>query len=416
MVTAQQQKIYVTHNKALVIFILGLLATIDPFSIDFYLPAFSTIAKDIHTATNKISLSMTSYFIGLAIGQIMYGPLVDRFGRKHPLYIGLGLYIVASFACSQADTLQALIIFRFLQALAGSVAAVSALAMVRDFFPVAESARIFSVLMLVIGISPLAAPSLGGIITTWLGWQWVFIALIIIAVIIMLLVIFFLPVAERPDKSVSLKPAPIIKTFFGIITNTQFITYTLAGTFAFATLFIYVAGSPVIFLDIYKVTPRHFGLIFSLLSCGFIGSNQLNIMLLKKYTSQQIFKTALFCQLAVAAVFLIGAANGWFGMWGVVGMFLCSLGCLGSINPNASALALAPFENNLGSASALMGFLQIGIAGTLSAFIGLVSIKNITPVPALMLATSTVAVIIFLIGMARLKRIKAPKPNMAVVS
>ncbi len=416
MVTAPTQKIHITRNKALVIFILGLLATIDPFSIDFYLPAFSTIAKDIHTATNKVSLSMTSYFIGLAIGQIIYGPLVDRFGRKHPLYIGLGLYIIASLACSQAGSLDELIVFRFLQALSGAVAAVSALAMVRDFFAVAESARIFSILMLIIGISPLAAPSLGGIITTWLGWQWVFIALIIIVCVVILLVIFCLPKAEPPDKTVSLKPTPIVKTFFAIITNTQFITYTLAGTFAFATLFIYVAGAPVIFLDIYKITPRHFALIFSLLSCGFIGSNQLNILLLKKYSSQQIFKTALFCHLVITAVFLIGAINGWFGMWGVVIMFLLTLGCLGSINPNASALALAPFDNNLGSASALMGFLQIGIAGSLSAFIGLVSIRNITPIPVLMLIASAIAVIIFMIGMAKLKQLKEREDHTVVTS
>ena len=407
---------YVTRNKTPVIFILALLATIDPFSIDFYLPAFSTIAKDIHTTTNKISLSMTSYFIGLAIGQIIYGPLVDRYGRKHPLYIGLALYIIASFACSQAESLQALVIFRFLQALVGSVAAVSALAMVRDFFPVAESARIFSTLMLIIGISPLAAPSLGGIITTILGWQWVFIALIIIVLIVIILVVFCLPKAAPPDKTVSLKPSPILKTFFQIFTNTQFITYTLTGTFAFSTLFIYVAGAPVIFLDIYKISPRNFGLIFSLLSCGFIASNQLNIILLKNYTSQQIFKVALLCHLVITAVFLIGAICGWFGMWGIVVMFLLTLGCLGSINPNASALALAPFENNLGSASALMGFLQIGIAGTLSAFIGLVSIKNITPIPVLMLSTSLIAVTIFYIGGRKLRNLKMPDASTALVS
>ena len=359
---------------------------------------------------------MTSYFIGLAIGQIIYGPLVDRYGRKHPLYIGLALYIIASFACSQAESLQALVIFRFLQALVGSVAAVSALAMVRDFFPVAESARIFSTLMLIIGISPLAAPSLGGIITTILGWQWVFIALIIIVLIVIILVVFCLPKAAPPDKTVSLKPSPILKTFFQIFTNTQFITYTLTGTFAFSTLFIYVAGAPVIFLDIYKISPRNFGLIFSLLSCGFIASNQLNIILLKNYTSQQIFKVALLCHLVITAVFLIGAICGWFGMWGIVVMFLLTLGCLGSINPNASALALAPFENNLGSASALMGFLQIGIAGTLSAFIGLVSIKNITPIPVLMLSTSLIAVTIFYIGGRKLRNLKMPDASTALVS
>ncbi len=339
-------------QRGLIIFILGLLATIDPFSIDFYLPAFSQIAKDIHSTPGRISLSISSYFIGLAFGQIMYGPIVDRFGRKKPLYIGLSIYLLTCIGCTQAHTVEALIVYRFIQALAGSVAAVTTFAMVRDFFPVKESARIISMLTLIIGISPLAAPTIGGFIATYLGWQWIFIMLIIIVLVIVLLTYLYLPPAAPPDTSVSLKPKPIVLTFWSILSNTQFITYTLAGTFAFATLFIYVAGSPVIFLDVFKVTPRAYGLIFSLLSCGFIGSNQINILLLKKFTSRQIFRVALLCQIVLAAVFLLGAINHWFSMTGIIVMLMLTLSCLGSINPNASALSLAPFENNLGSARA----------------------------------------------------------------
>ena len=156
-------------NRTLLILILGFLATIDPFSIDFYLPAFTAIAKAMGTTTARVSLSISSYFIGLAIGQISYGPVIDRFGRKRPLYFGLVGYIIASLGCMLAHSVNALIALRFLQALAGGVAGIGAFAMVRDFFPVKESARIFSFLMLIIGISPLLAPSIGGFIADWFG-------------------------------------------------------------------------------------------------------------------------------------------------------------------------------------------------------------------------------------------------------
>lgn len=394
----------VTH-RGLVIFILGLLATIDPFSIDFYLPAFSQIARDIHSTPGRISLSISSYFIGLAFGQIMYGPIVDRFGRKRPLFTGLSIYLLTCLACACARSVEALVIYRFIQALAGSVAAVTTFAMVRDFFPVKESAKIISMLTLIIGISPLAAPTIGGFIATYLGWQWVFIMLIIIVLMIMLLTYLYLPPAAPPDASVSLKPAPIVLTFWSVLKNPQFITYVLSGTFAFTALFIYVAGSPVIFLDVYKVSPRSYGLIFSLLSVGFIGSSQVNILLLKKFSSRQIFTVALVCHVAVATVFLTGALSNWFNLTGIIIMFLLVLSCLGAINPNASALALAPFQSNLGSASALMGSLQIGIAGCVSAFIGVFDLKNIIPVPALMVATSAIALAILWVGHSRMKHV-----------
>lgn len=385
-------------NKALVIFILGLLATIDPFSIDFYLPAFSQIAKDVGTTTGKVSLSISSYFIGLAIGQIMYGPIVDRYGRKRPLYVGLSIYILTCIACTQGHSVEQLIVFRFFQALAGSVAAVTAFALVRDYFPVQESARIFSMLMLIIGISPLAAPTIGGFITDLIGWQWVFIVLACIVALIMLLTHLYLPPATPPDPSVSLKPRPIVLTFWGIFKNPQFLTYVVSGTFAFSTLFIYVAGSPVIFMDVYHVTPRHFAIIFSILSCGFIGSNQINILLLKRFKSRQIFMGAVICHTIVSAIFLTGAINGWFGLTAIIVMFLLTLACLGSINPNASALALAPFQNNMGSASALLGFMEIGVAGCISSFVGLFNLKNIVPVPALMVITTCISLSVLLIG------------------
>ncbi|QQL49486.1 multidrug effflux MFS transporter [Mucilaginibacter ginkgonis] len=402
------------RNKTLIIFILGLLATIDPFSIDFYLPAFKDIAQDLHATINQVSLSISSYFAGMAIGQIIYGPIVDRFGRRRPLYFGLGLYIVSSVLCMTAHNVEEIITYRFMQALTGSVAAVAALAMVRDFYPVKESASIFSTIMLIIGISPLAAPSLGGLVASVAGWQWVFAILIFVVLVLIALVIFFLPPSALPDKTVSLKPKPIITTFWKIFCNRQFITFTLAGNFAFAILFVYVTASPIIFMDHYKLSPKAFGLIFTLLSFGFIASNRMNIVFLKRFSSGQIFKTAMLVQVGIAVIFLIAEWNDWLGMYGAIGMFLLMLGTLGSLASNSSAIALAPFKSNIGSASALLGFIQIGIAGAISALTGLVSFKTLVPIPALMLSTCIIAVLIYFIGTSGIKHLEAPDDGAVV--
>jgi DHA1 family bicyclomycin/chloramphenicol resistance-like MFS transporter len=363
-----------------------------------YLPAFSDIAKQFGTTPARISFSVTSYFIGMAIGQMLYGPLLDRFGRKRPLYAGLFIFVLTCLGCTQVQTTEALVVLRFFQAVAGCVAWVGALAMVRDFFPVEESARIFSLLILVIGLSPLLAPTLGGFISAAWGWQWVFVALAIFGFVILMLSIFVLPEGQQPDKSVSLKPKPILLTFASIVKNPQFYTYSLSGAFAFSSLFIYVAGSPVIFMEIFGVSPQVYGGIFALLSIGFIGGSQLNIFINKKHSSEKIFRLSLYTLVLTSLLFLIGAWNNWYGLEATIFLFFIALSCLGLTNPNATALALAPFTKNVGSASALLGFLQIGIAGLASAGIGLFNAKDSYPVALIMTTTSLISFFILLFG------------------
>jgi MFS transporter, DHA1 family, multidrug resistance protein len=394
-------------NKRSVIWILGALTTVSPFAIDLYLPAFSQIADDYGTSAAKISLSVSSYFIGMAIGQILYGPLLDRFGRKRPLVAGLVIFLIASLGCSQAENIETLVVLRFIQALGGSVAWVGAIAMVRDFFPVNESARVFSLLILILGVSPLLAPTFGGFLATYLGWQAIFLILTAIVAVILLITIFFLPEAYKPDHKVSLRPGPMLRTFFGVLRNPQFYTYTFAGAFSFATLFIYVAGSPVIFMEVFSVSPRGYGAIFALLSIGFIGSSQVNILLTRKFSSAAIFRTALICQVLVGLIFALGAWNGWFGLYLTIAMFFLALSCIGLINPNANALALAPFTRNVGSASALLGCTQIGIAAVASSAVGVFNSTDSVGIIALMLLTSIIAFVILTIGRKRIGTLEA---------
>lgn len=387
-----------THNKNLITLILGMLATVSPFAIDFYLPSFSQIANELHTTTARISLSVSSYFIGMALGQLIYGPLLDRFGRKKPLYLGLFIFILASIACTLSTNAEQLIAVRFVQALGGSVAGVASIAMVKDFFPPEQGAKIFAMLILTIGLSPLLAPTIGGYIVTVMDWEAVFFALAGIAIFAITIVFLFLPEGQQPDKTVSLRLVPMLKTYASILSDTQFFTYTISGSFSFATLFIYVAGSPIVFMELFQVSPQVYGAIFAFLSVGFIGASQLNILLVKKFSSHAIFRFSIIIQVIAGIVFLFVAWNGWMNLYSTIGMLFIFLSCVGLINPNASVLALAPFTKNVGSAAAMLGCSQIGIAALASIGVGMFDKVSLMPMIALMAGTAVIALIIFFIG------------------
>jgi DHA1 family bicyclomycin/chloramphenicol resistance-like MFS transporter len=380
------------------VLILGTLTALSPFSIDMYLPAFQDIAKSLHTTTSRVDLSLSSFFIGLATGQLIYGPLMDRFGRKRPLYFGLGLYIIASVGCFLSTSVEMLIAIRVLQAIGSCAAGVASIAMVRDLFPVEDNAKVFALLFLVLGASPLIAPTAGGYLADAVGWQSVFIVLLGIAVLILLAVTFTLPESYEPDDSYSLKPGPIINNFLFVIRNPQFYTYAIAGSVAFCGLFAYVAGSPLVFMDLFGLSKKEYGWIFAGLSVGFIGSSQVNNLLIKKYKSEQIVRAALIAQVIVSIVFVVGAFNGWYNLGGTLAMIFLVLCCIGLINPNTSALSMAPFSKNAGVASALLGTMQLGLGAAASFGVSIFSSKSSTPMAAIMAVSSVIALGVLLIG------------------
>jgi DHA1 family bicyclomycin/chloramphenicol resistance-like MFS transporter len=393
-------------NRLLIILILGSLSTISPFAIDMYLPAFPEIATALHTSTAKISLSIASYFAGLAAGQLFYGPLLDRFGRKRPLSVGLILFMASSLLCLGSRSVEWLVAMRFVQALGGCAAQVAAMAMVRDFFPVHETAKIISLLILILGVSPLMAPTVGSFVALHLGWQWVFVILGSFAFLNLLVCYWRLPEGHEPDRSVSLQLPPILRNYAEVLKEPQFITFALSGAFAFSGLLVYVAGSPILFMEVFHVSARTFGIIFAGLSVGFIGSNQVNVLLLRKFTSQQIFQGALWVQCPASLLFLIGTIFGWFGLGITLALLFVSLSTLGLAYPNAAALALSPFERNIGSASAMLGFLQIGVSGLASASIGIFDSHRMLPVVLIMSATSWAGLAIFLVGKRSIPRLR----------
>ncbi|MEP7277737.1 MAG: multidrug effflux MFS transporter [Bacteroidota bacterium] len=382
------------------VLILGGLNAITPFSIDMYLPGFPGIARDLHTSMGNVALSVSTYFLGFALGQILYGPLLDRFGRKSPLYIGMSLYILASLGCIVFPSISWLLAARFFQALTGCVASVAAIAMVRDFFPAKENVRIISLLVLVLGASPLLAPTAGSFVVITLGWRWIFVVLALLGFIMLLVTIFFLPEGHAPDPSMSLKPGPIIKGFRTILLTRQFYKYALAGSFSFAGLFVYVAGSPAIFMEDFGVSPGVYGGIFAFLSIGFIGGSQLNHLLSRKWTNEEVLRAIIAIQAVTALAYFIGVYNHWYGLIGNIVFLFVILLCTGLSYPNAAAIAMIPFSKNAGSASALLGCIQIGIGGLISAGAGILHVKGSLAVAVTMALSSATGLVILLAGRA----------------
>jgi len=380
------------------ILILGSLAALGPFSIDMYLPGFVDIAQDLKSSESTVALSLCSFFIGISAGQLLYGPLLDKFGRKKPLYFGLGLYIFASFLCLAVTDVNQLIVLRFVQAIGSCATAVASVAMVRDLFSVEESPKVFASLMLVIAVSPMLAPTAGGYLISALGWKYVFVFLGLMAILMLLASIFKLPESYKPDPNYSLKPKPILTNFFTVLKEPQFYTYALISSITFSGLFAYVSSSPTVFMKIYEVSKTGYGWIFALLSVAFIGSSQVNSLILKWFTSKKIVTYALIAQCIFSLIFLIFALNNWLSLYSTIGFIALFLACLGLINPNAAALSLAPFSKNAGSASALMGALQMGLGALASVMVSLFSEHSVVPMPLVMTAAAFIALVCLLIG------------------
>jgi MFS transporter, DHA1 family, multidrug resistance protein len=390
------------NNRFLLILILGLLSAIGPFSIDTYLSGFPTIANDLGVTVDEVSYSLSSFFIGISLGQLIYGPLLDRFGRKTPLMIGLVIYVIASLGCAVSHSIEMLIAFRFLQALGGCVGMVAPRAIVRDVFPVNESAKVFSTLILILGVSPIIAPTVGSYLITTMGWQSVFWVQSFMGFLLLMAVLFFLPESKQPDPTFSLKPKPIITSFLGVFKTPQFLIYTLAASLVSAGVYAYLSGSPFVFMKIFNVTEQQYGWIFGLLAAGLIMSSQVNNWMLNKFSSEQIIKTVLRLQTVIGLTLCTLSMMGWLNLYNAIGLIFLFLCCQGFSFPNASALSMAPFKKEAGTASALMGAFQMGFGSLAAALVGLFSNGTSLPMTAVMAGCAVLGLLTLLVGLSRL--------------
>ncbi len=347
----------------LLVVILASLTAFAPLSIDMYLPAFPMIAEKFGVTVARVELSLAAFFIGLALGQLVYGPMTDRFGRKPPLYIGLVVYIAASLGCAFAPTVEALIAWRFFQALGACGGIVIARAMVRDLFSHAESARVFSLLLLVMGVAPILAPLAGGYVAVYFGWPAIFGVVALIAAACLAAVALLLPETKGTSPEVRLRDA--FTVYRQIITDRSFIGFALAGGFAQAGMFAYITGSPFVFIELFGVAPENYGWIFGANAGGLIAFSQLNGRLVQSSHPTKILRTVLVFTAGAGVALAAAALFKPVFLLIVVPVFFF-VASLGMVSPNSSAGALAEQGAVAGSASALLGTLQFGLAAIAS--------------------------------------------------
>lgn len=342
--------------------ILGALTAIGPLAIDMYLPAFAAIEHSLSAPAGSAELTLAGFFIGMASGQLVWGPLSDRFGRKPPLYAGLAMFALASLGCALTDDIAALTVWRLLQALGGSVGMVIARAIVRDRCTARESARAFSTLILVMGLAPILAPIIGGWVVTTLDWRAIFLLLFAFALACLLAIRLGLPESHSTRHEPPLNAQRIAGDYASLFASRAFLGYTLSGGLAMAGMFAYIAGSPLVLIQLGGIAPQHFGWAFGINALGFVAASQLNARSLKTIAPTRMLRHALWLP-ALAGLTLFGLTlSGLANLPLTLLLMFVYVSSLGFIAPNASASALATFGQRAGTASALMGALQFGLA------------------------------------------------------
>jgi DHA1 family bicyclomycin/chloramphenicol resistance-like MFS transporter len=359
--------------------ILGALSAFGSLSIDMYLPSFQAISRDLAASEAQVQLTLAVFFGGLGLGQAFYGPISDRYGRTRPLCFGLSLFVLASAACALARSIEGLVAWRFVQSIGGCAGIVIARAVVRDRFDERESARVFSLLMLVMGLPPVLAPLVGGQILVLFGWRAVFWTLAAFGLICLAAVLFVLRESLPPERRARGGLDAALRVYGRLLRERAFMRYNLSGAVVISGMFAYIFGSPFVFMQIYGVRPERYGWLFGLNALGLITASQLNRVLLRRVAGAGILSRALVVT-AAAGVALLAAA--WAGAGGLPGLLLplfVYISSLGFVLPNVIAAALASQGRNAGSAAALLGTAQFGAGAVVGMLLG--ALGNGTAVP-----------------------------------
>ncbi|MCT2590151.1 multidrug effflux MFS transporter [Streptomyces sp. N2-109] len=387
----------------LVTLILGSLTAFPALSMDMYLPALPDVGTALHAPAASVQLTLTTCLLGLAIGQLVVGPMSDQFGRRRPLLAGMAVYVVASAACALAPTIGTLTLFRLVQGLAGAAGIVIARAVVRDLYDGLAMARFFSTLMLISGAAPILAPVLGGQVLRFTDWRGVFLILTAIGLVLMAVVLRKLPETLPPQKRTRGGVPVALRTMRGLFADRVFTGYLLAGSFTFAGLFAYVAASPFVMQEIYGASPQTFSLLFMANSVGLVGVGQINgKILVGRVSLDKVIHFGLWVVTA-AAVALLLMTLGIFGEPGLVpvaaGLFVLMSG-MALILPNANSQALMRTPHAAGSASALLGASQFLVGAIASPLVGIAGEETAVPMALVQLGSLLVAGACFL-GLCR---------------
>ena len=373
------------------VLILGALSAFGPLAIDFYLPAFPAMAQAFATDEKHVQATLAAYFLGLSIGQLAYGPVADRFGRRKPLMFGVTLFTLASLACAYAPNLDTLVVARFVQALGGCAGMVLSRAIVSDKCDPVASAKVFSQLMLVMGLAPILAPMLGGLLVNLYGWQSIFLVLTVFSALAATAVALGLP--ESLPANVPRQPlSGALRQYGRLLKDREFLGHALTGGIAMAGMFAYIAGSPFVFIKLYGVPAEHYGWLFGTNAAGFILVAQLNARLLAKRGPAFLLSRMVWVYLAAGLVLLGVSSLHTEQLWPLlVPLFIC-IASLGCIIPNASACAMSGQGARAGSASAMLGCLQFSVAAGAASLVGVLHDGSAMPMAMVITLCGLVAV------------------------
>jgi DHA1 family bicyclomycin/chloramphenicol resistance-like MFS transporter len=381
------------------VLILGALTAFNSMSIDMYLPAFPEIAHDLGVPLGTVQLSVSAFLFGSALGQLFYGPVADRWGRKRPLLFGLGLYIASTIGCALVRSGEGLLFWRVVMALGGGASIVISRAIVRDLYDTAEAARMFSLLMLVMGAAPILAPLAGGQLLLFTGWRGIFLSLGLFGVLSFCASLIWLPESLPKEKRLQRSLAEMVTGYGSFFSHRQYLYYAIALGAIAGFNFSYIAGAPHLFIELHGVSPQHFGIIFGFNAFGLIGASQLNRKLLRHWSSKRILRVTFAVNLFGSLLLTLAIATGIGGFPAQLALLFICLCTTGLLYPNVTALALAPFATAAGSASALLGTIQYTLGATAGVFVG--TFHNGTGLPMVLTMASCAVVGMFAVLWAR---------------
>ncbi|MCL2534148.1 MAG: multidrug effflux MFS transporter [Nocardiaceae bacterium] len=369
---------------------LGSMTALGPFTIDMYLPALPDIAAALDSSSSGAQLTITGTLIGLALGQLVIGPLSDTLGRKRPLVAGIALHVVASVLAVFAGSIEILGVLRVFQGVGAAAAAVVTMAMVRDLFSGSTVAVVISRLMLVLGVAPVIAPSVGGALLVALDWRGIFAVLAVVGTAIALIAVFALPETLPAERRRPGGLGPVLGTYGMLLRDRAFVALTLVASVVMAALFVYVSGAPFVYQDQYGLDQQQFALVFSAGAFSMIGATQLNVRLLRRWSPQQIVQASLTAAVALGLVAVVVARFEIGGLPGFVASLWVTLAAVCFVLPNAPALALSRHGEAAGTAAALLGSMQYAIGAVVAPLVGLLG-NTSTAVVASMTACLAVA-------------------------
>jgi DHA1 family bicyclomycin/chloramphenicol resistance-like MFS transporter len=382
------------------VLVLGALIALGPLTIDMYLPAFPALAGELGASDSQTQLTLTGMLAGLALGQLLIGPLSDAFGRKRPLVLGLLTHAAASLLAALAPSISALAGVRVLQGLAGAAISVVAMAIVRDLFSGYAVARLMSRLMLVIGLAPILAPSIGGLILRWTSWRGIFAVLAVIAVGLTAVAVLGVRETLEPDRRRPANLAATLRTYRGLLADGSFVALVLIGGLMMSAVFAYVSGSSFVLQDGYAMDEQTFGLVFGANAVGLTIASQLNPVLIRTLGVVNVLTGAVMVAAAAASALVVVGLTGFGGLPGVLLPLAVVVAAAGLSLPNTPALALTRHGESAGTAAAMLGSVQFGIGAAVAPLVGAFGSTSALPMGLVMLVV-TVAASVLLFAVVR---------------